>query len=378
MKRIEIGSICAGLLLIAGCGQATPAASSTTPASAAQTSITDASLPSVELEPGVRGVFDAGSEEINTITVLAPDGSGGVWTWLASASSARLLHVKGDGSSSQVPLEGEDARVPTEAPGLAACQDTVWFGVNRSLRRIGADGHTTVIDLPATTAIPAVDAYRPEQLRGLSAVNGVACTGGTAVVTLSNAGQAFLVSPTGAAITIDLPEGYEAIRPAADASGNIAIGLQDAASGSGPHQVMIHSASGVTTQVTVDDSSQLLSDGEVFAAGATKFTASHSLTPYPAAPPDAEPGAALLSNGRRAFSSQAGVLVVDQSGNVTTRRLGSLSTCDQTHQLPGVTATTTATPTDCPLHARRLVASGDTLYLVSGAASGPTLLATDV
>lgn len=377
---VRMSLAAAGLLLVTGCGATTSAAP---PASSSPASSSGAS--NVTLASGVRTVFEPGAEPINTLTVLASDGSGGAWTWLTSASAARLLHVRADGSSTQVPL-GEDARVPTEQPGLAACQGTAWFGANRTVSRVSSDGKVTSISIPATTAIPAVDAHRPEELRGRSAITGVACSGETAVVTLSNAGQAFVVAPDGTVSSIALPSGAEATRPAIDPAGDIAIGLQDAANGSGPHQVLIRSAAGAISQVTVDDSSQLLTDGSGFAAGRTRFTATTTLAPYPAAPADARPGAAVLGDGRRAFATSEGVLIVDSQGKRATRRLGTQSLCDTTRSVPSpnptdsatnspTTRATSAAPTECPLQARTMVGSGDTLYVVSSAAVGPALLA---
>jgi hypothetical protein len=144
----------------------------------------------------VTAVIKLDPSKWSTITTIAASSSApGVWLWTTSADDSRVWNydpVRGTTNSWSL---GSDPALRGGAalPALAACDTGVWLGIDHDLVHLdpmsGAVDHLVV---PSTTPVAAVDAHRPPQLQGLSAINAVACNKGDVAVGLADATNAFV------------------------------------------------------------------------------------------------------------------------------------------------------------------------------------------
>ncbi len=355
----------------------------------------------ISLAPGVAAALSLGDEPVNTLSTLAADSDGtGVWTWVTSATQSRLVYAVPDRNAVSVPLPtGDEFRLASRPPALAVCSDGVWFGINRHLVHVEAGKVMSVIEVPATTPIPAVERYRPPQVKGLSGVEGVACAGSLVGVTLDDATQAFTFDPTtGRFDPIELPTGQEAVKVAGADDGTLAIGLQDSLTGAGPHQVLVRTAAGATQITKVDDSSQLTSDGSTFLAGGTTFTSSRvadvakGSTTGPGA---SDPGAGTVVIGniasgtaRTVTATETGLRVINlATGTSHDVPLGVQQDCGYAPGMPppdpdapSSSPWKTPAPGPCAITSRLLAGSrsGDVVYAVTGGSADPQIVAVHI
>lgn len=252
------------LLPIAACGNQAPQQGSAAGVRAASSAT--AEQPDFSLGPGVEGVLDTGGRTINTINVMAPDPSSGVWAWVAGKDRSELVRVTQAGAVQRLSMPKEFASSIIPPNGLAACSTGVWAGVGRSLVHFDGSGRAVAFTLPETKPIAAIDAHRPSELQGLSQVSAVGCINKGVVVGLTNASDAFTVDSAGVATALRLPESYQVSSLAATKDGSVLMAVQKPGK-NGSRLLSVDSVGRVgDTEVTIDGS-QVVTDGQRFFAG---------------------------------------------------------------------------------------------------------------
>lgn len=274
--------------------------------------------------------LDAG--QWSTLRVqLVPSSSGaGVWLWSQSANDSRVWHWDpAVGKAASWSLGADSAlRGGAAAPQLAACSSGVWFGVDHTLVSLDpATGAVSNVAVPAAPPVPAVDAHRPPELRGLAAVDALACDGTDVVVGLAGASQAFRYHPqAGSFDPIALPDGTEVVSIARSDAGELALGLQDYVAAR-PHVVMVLGSRG-TRMVEVDDSTHVATAGSAFLSGVrAQSIARGESAAGPARQtllaPDVNPtlGLRSLPDGRVVVATATGLRIVDPAGQKAAENL---------------------------------------------------------
>ncbi|MFV0459976.1 MAG: hypothetical protein ACK5MT_14520 [Actinomycetales bacterium] len=274
-------------------------------------------------------MLDLSGESVNSITTMAADDDGGFWVWITSLENARLVHVGRDNTKTEVILPGEDARVPTEQPALAVCGDDAWFAAGRSVYHVSGKTVVGQVLIPEATPIPGVAQMRPVEIRNVSGLNGVACNGDQAAVTLANSQEAFVLDGRQHVVsgTVPIPAGSEAASIAMDGAGAVAIGLQDAVGGTGPHSVLLVSADqGSSSTLQVQDSSRVVMTSAGFRAGDSVITPAGEVGDADRA--SANPAGVVVIAGDRAVRpGPSGLVVTDSSGAERTLSVGTISSC---------------------------------------------------
>ena len=362
-------AISAGLLVlalaVAGCG----GGSTQTRASAA------ASVPTSTA--AVQAVLRLDPATWSTITTLAASStSPGVWLWSTSADDSRVWSydpIKGTTNSWSL---GNDPALRGGAalPALAACDSGVWLGINHDLVHLDpASGAVQHLVVPTTAPVPEVDAHRPAELRGISAIDAVACGRDAVAVGLADAANGFVYRPAGGTFdAVELPVGNEVASVQVTDGGEVAFGLQDYAQAK-PHTVLVVGGGRTPRTVEVADSTHLGSHGhDVFAGSrAQPIDADQGTTgaaPAPLLADDVLPalGSYGLPDGTVVVGTRGGLRIVDPSGAKPARdlSLGTVPCATRTgpqgsvvtgSKVPAPPVTTAA---QCAVQARAIAVDG--------------------
>lgn len=318
------------------------------------------------------------ASDYGSVRTIAVDGRGGVWAWASRGDESHVWYAAANGAQHDWTV-GTDARftAPFAPPALAACGARAWLGINDVVVPLDPDtgtgtGTGKVIDLPASTSIPEVDAHRPAELQGRTAVDTLACSGDRLAVGFAGADHALLLdTTTGTSASIKLPPAGEAVTAAFSQDGTAAFGIQDY-TGAGPHTVLLVPAGSTTAMaITVGDAAHLLGtdDGFLTGLGAQHITVGATgpviadtgldTTSFnPMFPPVLAGPTNLLA------PSSAGLAVVDVPSAAVVRTIGLGSVpCAPVHVPPTPNTTTTVpattVPTTCQVTAVAVAASSN-------------------
>lgn len=212
-----------------------------------------------------------------TIQTFAASGTTpDVWAWSASATDSRVWHYdsqSGHATSWSLGSTG-DVMGASAFPQLTACGSRAWFGIGHTLIELSSEsGVLNRLTAPTGEPIPQVEAYRPANLRGISAIDALACSDTTLVVGLANSNTAQILDlATREFSAVSLPAEYEVASAAVARGGVIGLGLRpygpDAATT--PHLVLEVDAAGrEIRRVVVADAAHLQTDGDSFLAGSS-------------------------------------------------------------------------------------------------------------
>ena len=266
-------------------------------------------------------------------------------------------------------------------PQLVACGDQAWFGSGHSLIGLSASaGVTERLFIPEVDPIPQVDAYRPDNLKGRSAIDALACSVSTLAVGISDSTTAQVLDlKSHAFAAVPLPSGFEAGSVAIQASGNLAFGIRSygASSASTANRVIQMDAGGkIVAQTDVADSSHLMVGRTGLVVGATlqqidaKGTATGPGLLTSAMASDLLPNASPpfeLADGRIVTINQGSVLaIIDPAkpNQAPQINLGS-DICGMTLRPMAPVGTTVPHPSRCEVGARFFAVDGaGNLYVV--------------
>lgn len=324
------------------------------------------------------------SEEYGTIQTLATSPtSAGVWAWVASETDSRVWHYDATSKTSTSWSLGSSGDVmgSVSFPQLVACGDEAWFGSGHTLIRISSTaGVTERLVVPKVDPIPQVDAYRPANLKGRSAVDALACSSSQLVVGLSDSTTAQILDLKSHTFSpIPLPSGFEVGSAAIEPSGNLAFGIRsygpDAAA-TANRVIQMDVAGKIIAQTDVADSSHLILDKTGLVVGATlqRIDAKGAIigTGLPTTamasnlPPNASPPIELTDDRLVAINQGSVLTLIDPAKpNPTTSVDLGTDICGVTMLPMAPVGTTIPHPSRCPVGTRFFDIDGaNHLYVV--------------
>ena len=299
----------------------------------------------------VSPVIQLDASKWSTITTLAASSSSpGVWLWTTSADDSRVWNFDpAKGTTNSWSLGTDPAlRGGAALPALAACDSGVWLGINHDLVHLdpttGAVQHNVV---PTTAPVAAVDAHRPPQLQGLSAVNAVACSKNDVALGLADATNAFVYHlSSGLFDAVELPDSTEVVSVAITQPGEIAFGLQDYAQAK-PHSVLLIGGPRGRRVVEVSDSTHVGASGPSVVAGARAqpidpdtATTGKALSPLLASDVIPTLGSFPMPDGSVLVATTGGLRIADPAGAKPARdiSLGAVPCLERTGPAGSATA----------------------------------------
>lgn len=207
----------------------------------------------------------------NSPAMLVGDPSGtGVWTWVASTSDFRVLHLTGTAPPVSWSL-GRLANSGSDGGLALGKSSTVFVGIHDTLADLSIiSGQTTYATIPSPPDLPIAETYRPQELRGTHNVQALAVNpdSGMVVIGLSAASSLEIYDPaTSSFSSLSLPTDTEASSLAYLPDGTLGVGLNNFDTHAAD-EVYVSPPLGGSTLVHVPDASSLTVSGNEFVAGA--------------------------------------------------------------------------------------------------------------